>query len=282
MFVPHKANQYRPHLIRMHGVTAVLVLALLFQVAYGFMTAGRLAVLGHVSSIDTTELVLETNEARATEQLPALVINPALNQAAELKANDMIANGYWAHVSPSGVSPWKWFSDAGYSYAQAGENLAKNYPNASATVDAWMNSPAHRANIMNKNFTEVGFAVMSGEIDGRETDIVVAFYGVPKGTPIAAGTEKPGQSVDAPASASGIEGMWTTLVNSAMSLTPATFVGILLLTAVAIVGAIAHHYRHKLPAAWKRSWKMHHGLFIVIGATSLALTMIFATGGGQL
>ncbi|MFS8119533.1 MAG: CAP domain-containing protein, partial [Microcoleus sp.] len=51
------------------------------------------------------------------------------------------------HVSPTGVQPWVWINDTGYNYDTAGENLAKNYPSTQATVDAWMASPVHRANI---------------------------------------------------------------------------------------------------------------------------------------
>lgn len=282
VFVPHKSNQYRPHLIRLHGVTAVLVLALMIQVVYGFVTDGRLAVLGHISSVDTTVLVTETNEARATEELAPLTVNPTLNQAAELKANDMLANDYWAHTSPSGVTPWHWLETVDYAYAQAGENLAKNYPNASATVDAWMSSPTHRANIMNENFTEVGFAVVQGELDDRETDLVVAYYGAPKGSALVSEALTEGQSVNAPNSAPSVSGVWNYFVTAWQSLTPATMIALALLTLVSVVSLAAHHFRKKLPAAWRKSWKVHHGMFIFIGAVGLAMVMIFATGGGQI
>ena len=62
-------------------------------------------------------------------------MNPKLNEAAQLKAQDMFRYNYWAHTSPRGVEPWKWLGDVGYTYSIAGENLAKNYPTAVATVD---------------------------------------------------------------------------------------------------------------------------------------------------
>ena len=73
--VPHKGNHYRPHLVRLHGITAVLVVAVLMQVAYGFVSSGRLEVLGRVSNISATDLLADTNAERAKSSLPALKVN---------------------------------------------------------------------------------------------------------------------------------------------------------------------------------------------------------------
>src|SRR4051812_45360823 len=105
--VPHKGNHYRPHLVRLHGITAVLVLAVFMQLAYGFMTSGRVEVLGRVSTISASDLLSDTNAQRAASSLPELKVNDELSSAAFAKAKDMFANNYWAHVSPTGVTPWK-------------------------------------------------------------------------------------------------------------------------------------------------------------------------------
>lgn len=278
--VPHKGNHYRPHLTRLHGVTAVLAIALIVQVFYGIATTGSLAVLGRVSTIDTTQLLTETNQERSREALPALVVNPSLNKAAALKAADMVANEYWAHTSPDGVTPWKWLGDVGYQYSTAGENLAKNYPNAPATVDAWMSSETHRANILNKDYTEVGFAVADGMLDGRSTTIVVAYYGAPAGAAVAGVEDRP-VLFAAPIN-DGVGNPLTYFGSAIQSLTPATIMALAMLTLVGGVAIAAHHYRKKLPAAWRKSWRLHHGMYTFIGVFGLAVMMILATGGGQI
>ena len=103
--VPHKGNHYRPHLVRLHGITAVLVLAIFMQLAYGLFTSGRLEVLGRVSDISAAELLADTNTERSKDSLPNLKINDELSKAAFLKAQDMLTNNYWAHTSPTGVTP---------------------------------------------------------------------------------------------------------------------------------------------------------------------------------
>lgn len=277
--VPHKGNQYRPHLVRLHGVTAVLVIALVLQLIYGFATEGRLEVLGRVSSVSVSQLLEDTNAARQKASLGGLKLNDKLNQAAFMKAKDMLAGNYWAHTSPSGVSPWKWLGDVGYSYDVAGENLAKNYPTASATVNAWMNSASHRANILNEKYSDVGFAVVDGMLDGRDTTLVVAYYGSPVSAAVEGSTKHIGYA--APVE-NGIGNPLTYFGTALQSLSPATLGGLALLALVGFVGVIAHHYRKKLPASWRKSWKLHHGLYTFGGMLVLALVVVFATGGGQI
>ncbi|MGY4893099.1 MAG: CAP domain-containing protein [Candidatus Saccharimonadota bacterium] len=290
ILVPHKVNDYRPHLIRAHGIIAVLVVALLAQLLYGYAATGKVEVLSRVSSIQTTDLLIDTNDEREAEGLADLQLNDSLSRAALLKAQDMFEAQYWAHVSPSGVEPWKWFGDVGYTYSVAGENLAKNYPTSQATVDAWMNSETHRANILNGSFKEVGFAVLDGYLNDENTTLVVALYAAP-----AAATVQPGTSRAAGASgdsaetsflapvvlgqSGGIEGY----VKSALqSLSPVTLLTLALLAVIAGVGVLAHHHRNKLPKAWRRSWKQHHGMYTFVGMIALGVLIIIATGAGQI
>lgn len=277
--VPHKGNSFRPHLIRVHGLVAVLLIAILAQAVYSFSTAGNFQVLGRSSNVQTLELLADTNKARATESLGELQLNDQLSQAAFLKAQDMFANNYWAHTSPSGVQPWKWFGDAGYNYSVAGENLAKNYPTASATVAAWMNSPSHRENIMNGKYIDVGFAIVDGTLEGRATTLVVAFYGAPVTFAAVQGAATPVTfSTPALQGANPAEYFATAL----QSLSPVTIAILGLLAVVAIVGVAAHHYRNQLPKTWKKSWRLHHGMYTFVGTLTLGVLIILATGGGQI
>lgn len=258
----------------------VIVISLLVQVVYGFITTGHIEVLGRVSNITTSELLSGTNHERASEGLGELKMNDSLNEAAFRKAQDMFANDYWAHTSPSGVKPWRWLADVGYRYSVAGENLAKNYPNASAAVAAWMGSETHRANILNDKYSEVGFAVVDGELNGRETTLVVAFYGAPATEAAVRGSSTPIEYA-APVSAGGTNpaGYFATALQS---LSPATIFWLGLLAIVSIVAAAAHHYRDKLPKSWKKSWKLHHGLYTFLGMMLMGVMLVLATGGGSI
>jgi hypothetical protein len=89
----------------------------------------------------------------------------------------MAEREYFAHYSPDGVSPWHWFDKAGYDYLHAGENLAVHFTESDAVVDAWMDSPTHRANIMNGLYTEIGVGTARGEYKGYPTLFVVQLFG---------------------------------------------------------------------------------------------------------
>ena len=159
------------------------------------------AVLGYATNTSVSSLVEETNTQRTGAGLPALSLNNKLNQAAQAKAEDMAARNYWSHNTPEGNPPWMFFSNAGYDYKAAGENLAYGFDTSNTTVVAWMNSPGHRANIMNTTYTEVGFGIVNVENyqDTGPQTVVVAMYGTPQvaSAAAAAPTAKP-QSKPAP------------------------------------------------------------------------------------
>lgn len=281
--VPHKGNQYRPHLVRLHGITAVLVLAVFMQLGYGMLNSGRLEVLGRVSDVSASDLVTDTNVEREKASLPDVKLNDQLTSAAFAKAKDMFANNYWAHVSPSGVTPWKWIGDAGYNYNVAGENLAKNYPTAQATVNAWMGSTTHRANILNQKYQDVGFAVVDGLLDGRNTTLVVAYYGAPATAAAVQGaTDTATRVVYAAPVQNGIGNPLTYFGTALQSMSPATLGALALFAVVGAVAVAAHHYRKKLPVTWRRTWRLHHGMYTFAGVLILAVVVVFATGGGQI
>ena len=283
VLVPHKGNQYRPHLVRLHGITVILGLAILMQFGYSFLTSGRLEVLGRVSDISVSNLVSDTNVEREKASLPDLKTNDQLTSAAFAKAKDMFANNYWAHVSPSGVTPWKWIGDAGYNYTVAGENLAKNYPTAQATLNAWMGSTTHRENILNPQYQDVGFAVVDGILDGQNTTLIVAYYGASATkAAIQGATNTKTPIVNAAPVEKGIGNPLAYFGRALQSMSPATLGALALLAIISVVAIAAHHYRQKLPEAWRRTWRMHHGLYTFIGVLILAVAVVFASGGGQI
>ena len=135
-----------------------------------------------VASVVHSVLVDLANRDRESKKLPPLKINPVLTAAAQAKADDMAARGYFAHVAPDGKEPWYWFEKVGYQYEYAGENLAIDFADSIDVQRAWMNSPTHRDNILNGRFTEVGIATAQGMYQGRLTTFVVQEFGTPKGT----------------------------------------------------------------------------------------------------
>ena len=137
------------------------------------------AVLGASSNLTSSYLVGETNKNRADAHQASLSLDPQLSSAAQAKAEDMAKNNYWSHTSPSGKSPWSFISASGYQYKIAGENLAYGFNDAGAVVAGWMNSPEHKANILNSEYTDVGFGVATApDFQGKGPQtIVVAEYG---------------------------------------------------------------------------------------------------------
>ena len=131
-----------------------------------------------IASDITVEKVIElTNSSRTDAGESALATNSKLSQAAEEKANDMVANNYFSHTSPAGTTPWSWIQKENYDYIYAGENLAMDFFSAEKMEEAWMASPTHRANILNQNYYEIGTAVKEGNINGHETTLAVVVFG---------------------------------------------------------------------------------------------------------
>ncbi len=278
VFVPHKGNQYRPHLIRRYGILTVLLLIVGLQAGYNIASTGN--VLGAQVSVTNNALLDTTNAQRIAQNLPALKLNVKLSEAAYQKANDMFKQQYWAHAAPDGTTPWAWFSKVGYNYSYAGENLAKNFTTADAATTAWMASPEHRANILDVHYTDVGFAVMSGKLKGENTLLIVALYGRPAGDVAVAGAQASGVTA-APATTRPIS-VITRIGMSLQSLTPAALGSVILLIVMAGVAFTAHLYRNKLPKAFNRSWRRHHGLIKAAGMMSLVVMLVALYGGGQI
>lgn len=115
----------------------------------------------YAASLTQDSILNLVNRARTEHQLPALESNALLATAARSKLADMLARRYFAHQNPDGLMPWDFMEAAGYPYRYAGENLAVDYEEASAVVRDWLDSSAHRQNILNKNFQDTGIAVSS-------------------------------------------------------------------------------------------------------------------------
>ncbi len=178
-FIPHKANSYKPHFFR-EGSVVVVSLVIVAVFVGTFFQRVAIETTSLFADIFPQVLVELTNIDRVETAQRRLAVSPLLERAAKLKAEDMARKGYFAHTSPDGVTPWYWFQEAGYSFDYAGENLAVDFSDSVDVDRAWMNSPGHRANILNNNFTEIGIAMSKGVFEGRETTFVVQMFGRPK------------------------------------------------------------------------------------------------------
>lgn len=120
-----------------------------------------------------------TNSERLKNGSGPLAWDYSLYLAARAKANHMFKHDYFEHIAPDGTTPWDFIEGSGYSYLVAGENLAIDFYSFSDLMNAWMNSPKHKDNILDQEFVNIGVAVVRGDFDGRETIIVVQMFGYP-------------------------------------------------------------------------------------------------------
>lgn len=127
-----------------------------------------------------SKVVEETNIQRQNNGLPVLTENYNLEQAALAKAYDMFNNQYFEHISPSGAGPGDLAKEYGYDFIVEGENLILgNFASEKEMVQEWMDSPGHRANILNNRYAEIGVAVVKGTYEGSTVWIGVQEFGLP-------------------------------------------------------------------------------------------------------
>lgn len=131
------------------------------------------------SSSDAQTVLDKVNEARANAGAAPLVLDSALNQAAQVRAAELAVK--FSHTRPNGNSPKTAVSDQGISFSAVAENISAGYGSSSAAVDGWIASSGHYSNIVDTSFTKMGFAkiVVSGEDDpqGYQTYYVQIFVG---------------------------------------------------------------------------------------------------------
>ena len=180
LFIPHEHNNYKAGLAHPYGIFSLQIALIGLQVVMQILiwTPGSSNVLGYAANISTSEVIRLTNVERADYGLPALKEDTTLSAMAYLKGQHMLEHDYWAHVAPDGTQPWFFFREGGYAYRYAGENLARDFPDAKSAVDAWMASPSHRENILSDKYKDIGIAVVEGDLGGVDTTIIVQFMGI--------------------------------------------------------------------------------------------------------
>lgn len=186
-----RVGQHRPHtkhyLKAYHPyIPIVLVIGLGLLLNIFWSHAGK-GVLGSETALNAQHLLDDTNSRRTADDEMTLELNSKLSLAAQAKADDMVANNYWSHNTPDGRTPWVFMTDAGYTFQAAGENLAYGFDSSSDTLAGWMSSPGHRANILNANYSQVGFGIAhaANYIGAGPETVIVAMYGEPKNAAVS-------------------------------------------------------------------------------------------------
>jgi len=111
----------------------------------------------HPQALSIKGILQWTNKYRQDYQLAHLILNDQLVEATKRKIEDMEQNNYFDHISPTGKEPSSFADDVNYRYLKFGENLALGvFANNQSLVEAWMNSPGHRENILQPKFKEIG------------------------------------------------------------------------------------------------------------------------------
>jgi uncharacterized protein YkwD len=128
---------------------------------------------------DAETVLTAINEARLEADLTPLASSSALELAATSKAQDMVNRSYFGHIGPNSQPFWDFIADVDYKYLRAGENLAVFYSDVESLTEAWLNSPSHRANILNSFYTETGIGIVEGEYQGHSGWYVVQLFALP-------------------------------------------------------------------------------------------------------
>jgi len=176
-FVPHHSNNYRARSLHPTALIFYIVIIFAFQITLPIIKRIEPNVLGYATNITVEQILILVNKEREKAGLAPLNLSPELSEAAKKKASDMFNKNYWAHVSPTGITPWYFITSSGYNYLYAGENLAKDFSTSEEVVQAWMKSPTHRANILKPEYKDIGLTVMNGSLLNSDTTLVVQEFG---------------------------------------------------------------------------------------------------------
>lgn len=156
-------------------VKGIVVLAVLAVPLGAFMAED-------VLEAQATQIVSLTNDLRVQQGAQPLSVSRALSSSSRGKARDMAGAQYFNHTGPDGQTLAFWIRREGYDYDVVGENLAMGFFSADQVVDAWTKSGTHYANLVDKNFKDIGVGVISGEYGGAQTIFVAQHFASPQNT----------------------------------------------------------------------------------------------------
>ncbi len=176
-FIPCDENEYTPHALRSKALIhymGIIFLVKLIATATLFALYPSPAML--IENIPEKMIQL-INNTRNEHQIHSVENNVILTRAASAKAKDMIQKSYFSHTTPDGKTPWEFIERSLYQYMAAGENLAMGFSSAETAHGAFLESESHRKIILNDRYNDVGIAGAYGIINGKESVVLVEFFG---------------------------------------------------------------------------------------------------------
>jgi len=172
---PKKANLTTDWLLNISIVACILSLVVF---VYFLVSGSQNGYEANANSYTEDQVIVAINNQRKENNLPDLVKSHQLSEAAQNKAEDMKNRNYFSHVYSKDGTKWSDFiKEVDYNYLVAGENLANGFYEVQSMVQAWIDSPTHRENILNPKVEETGVGIAQGELDGISTIFVVQMFG---------------------------------------------------------------------------------------------------------
>ncbi len=176
-----KHHRKSKHYIRAYWPYLPMFLAILICLVISAISPLNHGVLADTSNFSINSLQNQTNNYRSEIKAQPLILNSTLSDAAQAKANILAKNNVWTHDLPGYSNPWAFIVNQGYDYSAIGENLAYGFSSGDQVVNAWFNSSDHKTNLLNSNFSEVGYGIAESnnfQNKGPEV-IIVADYATP-------------------------------------------------------------------------------------------------------
>lgn len=175
-FLPTAKNNYEAWIVSKRFLALLTAMLLFINIGLPLLLPSSSQVAA--SSIKAETLIELANQERKSLGFKTLKTDERLTNAAYEKAYDMFNKDYWSHFGPEGETPWYFIRQAGYDpYKYAGENLAKGFSTAEGVHQAWMASPTHRANLVSEDYSDIGIAVLNGNLKGENVTLVVQMFG---------------------------------------------------------------------------------------------------------
>lgn len=180
-FVPHKQNNFHPYILHtkrvvFYGIVFAIMKAI--AIVFALFVPAQAFLLPDVLAEQNKQIIVLTNLVRQEKGLKPLIMTPQLDASAGAKVADMSLYSYFSHTGPQDRTLSYFLHQAGYPYEVAGENLAMGFADAPAVVNAWIKSPGHYANLIDRDYRELGVGLESGSYSGEPTVYVAQHFGV--------------------------------------------------------------------------------------------------------
>jgi len=176
LFIPQAGNAHQPRALRPKSIVYFAAVMVGLKIIVSLILLLSYPEPARVQEDMRNSLSVLINNARKESGVSLLRINDELMRAAQAKADDMLARGYFDHYTPDGLPPSSFINTKAYTNRLLGENLAIDFATPVSAHRALLNSPSHRANMLYPKFEDMGVGVASGQFQGRETNIAVELF----------------------------------------------------------------------------------------------------------